>query len=62
VRPCRDYSPDGFQRKSVKRWAWRARRIATRLDGLRRSFLRDIGLEAPHTVPVYRDLARRAWR
>jgi hypothetical protein len=62
VRPCRDYTPDGFQRKSAKRWAWRSRRVSNRLRGLQRALMRELGYDNPPPVPVYPQLARKAWR
>lgn len=62
MRPCRDHTPEGFTRKSAKRWAWRARRIAIRLAGFRVTRLRNLFGDCVHDVPVYRELARRAWQ
>lgn len=62
MRPCRDYTPDGIAQKLAKRWLWRAQRLARRINGRRREWMRETGYESPHTVPVYPQLAMRNWR
>lgn len=60
--PCRDHSPQGFTHMAARRWIRRARRLANRINGRARSHMRELGYESPHIVPIYPELAMKAWR